>query len=375
MADTKRSRVFFDISIGDVKAGRVAFELYNEIVPKTTENFRALCTGEKGVGGAGKPLHYKGSIFHRVIKGFMIQGGDFTQGNGTGGESIYGEKFEDENFEKLHTKPFLLSMANAGPGTNGSQFFVTTVPTPHLDKKHVVFGEVINGKSIIRQIENLKTQSGDKPWHDATIIDCGELTGDAYDKAAEKVSDATGDPYEDYPEDQKASADDEWAGADILKIATELKNMGNDAFKKSDNALGLKKYQKGIRYLQEYPVPLDSDPADLWSALCALKVQLYSNSALLQNKLGQWSEAAESATKALEMEGISEKDKAKALFRRGIARVGKKNEEDALSDLNAAAKYAPGDAAIAKELASVKQRVQARREKEKKVYANAFNFD
>jgi len=238
-----------------------------------------------------------------------------------------------------------------------------------------VFGEVINGKSIIRQIENLKTQSGDKPWHDATIIDCGELTGDAYDKAAEKVSDATGDPYEDYPEDQKASADDEWAGADILKIATELKNMGNDAFKKSDNALGLKKYQKGIRYLQEYPVPLDSDPADLWSALCALKVQLYSNSALLQNKLGQWSEAAESATKALEMEGISEKDKAKALFRRGIARVGKKNEEDALSDLNAAAKYAPGDAAIAKELASVKQRVQARREKEKKVYANAFNFD
>lgn len=100
----------------------------------------------------------------------MIQGGDFTQGNGTGGESIYGEKFEDENFEKIHDKPFLLSMANAGPGTNGSQFFVTTVSTPHLDKKHVVFGEVINGKSIIRQIENLKTQSGDKPFQDAVIV-------------------------------------------------------------------------------------------------------------------------------------------------------------------------------------------------------------
>ncbi|KAF1951594.1 hypothetical protein CC80DRAFT_453897 [Byssothecium circinans] len=375
MAD-KRSRCFFDIAIGGQKAGRIAFELYDDIVPKTAENFRALCTGEKGTGKSGKPLHYKGSTFHRVIKSFMIQGGDFTAGDGTGGESIYGEKFEDENFTVLHEKPFLLSMANAGPGTNGSQFFVTTVPTPHLDGKHVVFGEVINGKSVVRQIENLKTHGGEsnKPWHDAVIIDCGQLTGDDYEKATEKAADSTGDPYEEYPEDQ-LPPNTEWKGDDILTIATALKDLGNSAFKATNLQLGLAKYQKALRYLHEYPAPLDNDPPTLWPALNTLRVSLYSNSALLQNKLGLFGEAAESATKALSVEGIPEKDKAKAYFRRAQANVGKKNEDEALKDLEQASKFAPGDAAIEALREQVKKKVALRREKEKKAYRGAFNFD
>ncbi|KAL0246012.1 hypothetical protein GEMRC1_007228 [Eukaryota sp. GEM-RC1] len=168
-------KVYFDITIGNKPAGRIVFELFSDIVPKTADNFRALCTGEKGSTRNGIPLHYKSSIFHRIIPSFMAQGGDFTNKNGTGGMSIYGECFADENFTVKHTQPGLLSMANRGRDTNGSQFFITFVATPWLDGKHTVFGKVVEGMEVVRAMEQVPTAANDVPRSEIKIADCGQL--------------------------------------------------------------------------------------------------------------------------------------------------------------------------------------------------------
>ena len=166
---------YFDIEVGGIYQGRIVFQLFDDVVPKTCKNFRFLCSN--GLLVKDTPS-YEGSSFHRIIKNFMLQGGDFTNGDGTGGMSIYGNKFEDENFELKHNQPGLLSMANSGPNTNGSQFFITTEKTDWLDGKHVVFGLVIGGYDIVSKIENLETDGNNKPKLDVVIKKCGLIKPD-----------------------------------------------------------------------------------------------------------------------------------------------------------------------------------------------------
>jgi peptidyl-prolyl isomerase D len=222
-------RVYFDISIGGELEGRIVIELFNDVVPKTAENFRALCTGEKGIGpNTGVPLHFKGSCFHRVVKGFMIQGGDISAGDGTGGESIYGTNFDDENFDLKHERKGILSMANTGPNTNGSQFFITTTRTPHLDGKHVVFGKVVKGIGVVRSIELGATGEDDRPEQDVVIVDCGELAEGEDEGVINFFKD--GDTFADWPVDLDTKSEElEW----WMNAVDSIKSFGNEHYKVS----------------------------------------------------------------------------------------------------------------------------------------------
>ncbi|ONK74206.1 uncharacterized protein A4U43_C03F3890 [Asparagus officinalis] len=352
-----------DISIGGEMEGRIVIELFADVTPKTAENFRALCTGEKGIGACtGVPLHFKGSRFHRVIKGFMLQGGDISAGDGTGGESIYGSKFEDENFEIKHEKKGMLSMANSGPDSNGSQFFITTTRTPHLDGKHVVFGKVLKGMGVVRSIEHTPVGDGDCPSVDVIIAECGELPEGSDDGVVNFFKD--GDMIPDWPGDLEVKPKDvAW----WMNAADSAKAFGNTCFMKQDYKMALRKYRKALRYLD---ICWDQEEIDeeKSSLLRKTKSVIFTNSSVCKLKLGDFKGALLDAEFALrERDGYG-----KAYFRQGQAQIALNNVDAAVESFKKALELEPNDGKIKEELAAAKKKIADRRDRERKAYAKMF---
>uniref|UniRef100_A0A5B7BM10 peptidylprolyl isomerase n=1 Tax=Davidia involucrata TaxID=16924 RepID=A0A5B7BM10_DAVIN len=356
-------RCFLDVSIGGEIEGRIVVELYKDVVPKTVENFRALCTGEKGIGpNTGVQLHFKGSCFHRIIKGFMIQGGDITAGNGTGGESIYGLNFEDENFELKHERKGMLSMANSGPNTNGSQFFITTTRTPHLDGKHVVFGKAIKGMGVVRSIEHVNTGDSEYPILDVIIVDCGEIPEGADDGISNFFKD--GDTYPDWPVDLDVKPDEiSW----WMSAVDSIKAFGNEQYKKQDYKMALRKYRKALRYLDVCWEKEDIDE-EKSSSLRKTKSQIFTNSSACKLKLGDLKGALWDTDFAMR----DGEDNVKALFRQGQAYMALNDIDAAVESFKKALELEPNDGNIKKELAAAKKKIADRRDLEKKAYSRMF---
>lgn len=356
--------VFLDVKIGEEQVGRIVLELYADVCPRTVENFKALCTGEKGVGTKGCPLHFKGSTFHRIIENFMIQGGDFTNHDGTGGESIYGDKFDDENFQRKHNSAGILSMANAGPNTNGSQFFITLAETPHLNEKHVVFGKVVKGMGVARALEKVKTD-GDKPLERCEIYDCGEFTpGQSFGIVDD---DGTSDVYPQYPEDADVSFSDATV-EELLKVISDIKDAGNMFFKKQEPMTAIKKYQKSLLYINHVKDRRKDFPEVDLKAMNNLAVSCLLNHALCCSKLNWFSKSINDCNKALELDDQNPK----AYFRRGQAYHFSKDLDLAKLDLEKARQLEPNDKGILRELDMVMKKIKAQKEKEKKAYAKLF---
>ncbi|KAG5467058.1 hypothetical protein LSCM1_01239 [Leishmania martiniquensis] len=338
---------YFDISIGEKpQKERVVLELFADVTPKTCENFRQLCLGHDGkkVEGTEVPMTYQGCIFHRVIPGFMIQGGDFTNHNGTGGVSIYGEKFEDENFMIPCDKSGLLAMANAGANTNGSQFFITTAPAPHLTGRHVVFGRVVRGMNTVRAVEHTTTGTNDKPVLDCVIAGCGVL-----EAVPDAVPAADGDMYPDYPEDAEPPMDD----AQRIDAGEAIRLIGNTYFKNAAYDVAIDKYAKAVRYLNQVENKDGHPEADEKLIAC------YNNNAMCAIKLQRWSEARHAASLALDVDARN----AKALFRRGTAALCAGDADSAVEDLRQAHQIEPENAEVTVKLNEAKEKVKMQKAK------------
>ncbi|XP_057769030.1 peptidyl-prolyl cis-trans isomerase CYP40-like isoform X2 [Salvia miltiorrhiza] len=356
-------RCFLDVSIGGELEGRMVVELYKDVVPKTVDNFRALCTGERGVGSVtGVPLHYKGSRFGRIIRGFMVQGGAISVENGVSGESIYGLTFEDENFELKHTRKGMLSMANNGPNSNESQFSILTTQAPHLDGKCVVFGKLIKGFGVLRAVEYTAVTEDYCPTADVVIVDCGEIPEGGDDGTVNFFKD--GDLYPDSPMDLDVKPDTySW----VISAIESIKIIGNMHFKKQDFKMAIRKYRKAIKYQDlcwEMP-DLDQEQSEL---LRKIKSQILTNSCMCKMKLGDLDGALLDADFAIR----ETKDNPKAFYRQGQVYMALNNIDAAVESFQKALELEPTDGCIKKELAIAKKKIADRNDLEKKAFSKMF---
>ncbi|KAF5308316.1 hypothetical protein FQR65_LT06310 [Abscondita terminalis] len=351
------SFVYLDIVIGDEKAGRVVIELFNTIVPKTAHNFLSLCVGSKGIGSLGKRLCYQGTQFHRVVPQFMVQGGDITKDDGTGGESIYGKEFEDENFEILHGEEGRVGMANAGPNTNNSQFYITTVPCPHLDNINVVFGQVRKGLNIIREIGDVQ-RNGDVPVVRCFIKKCGELKyGDSWNI---NEDDGTADVYPPWPDDWGTTCNEKFEEA-----ITNIKHSGNHFFKQQNYIDSDRKYRKSLRYIDYF---LSTGKGFNSKLVQNMKVSSLLNLAAVRLKKCKYQDANLYCDQALTIDT----ENGKAFYRRAQARIGLKDYDKALVDLKTALKLCPNDKLIQNELHNATQMKLNYLQREKQIFSKMF---
>lgn len=374
---------YLDISIGGVNTGRIVLELYDDLAPKATENFAALCNGSK-CDKDGKPLTYKGNYFHRIIKNFVIQAGDIVNGKstsgypstsiGTGGISVFDEAFEDENLSEPLDGPFKLCMANDGStDANQSQFFITTYPQPHLNGKHTVFGRAVHGKSVIREIERVNTDKQNIPIKDDIVLieDCGDwyegMELPVFNACYDQIG---GDIYEEYPDDDENIDKD---SSELVYIASsKIKKSGTILYKQNHKKEALLKYKKCLRYVMEYIPDEDQEP-EWYMKYSELKKKLYLNLSMVCLQLKNFNRAIDSATYLLETDKLSDQDKAKGHYRRACALIELKKYEESTKDLKMAESLAPGDAAINRELARCNTLLEQRKQNEKTKYSKFFS--
>nr|XP_022913383.1 peptidyl-prolyl cis-trans isomerase D-like isoform X1 [Onthophagus taurus] len=320
MDNENNSIVYLDIQIGNERAGRIIIELFDQLVPKAAANFKALCTGEKGIGEYGKKLHYKGNTFHRVVPQFMVQGGDIINCDGTGGESIYGPSFEDENFTIMHDNKGTVGMANQGPNTNGSQFYITTVPCHHLDGLNVAIGRVKKGLGIVEEMQQLPREN-EVPLKKCMIVDCGVIKNGEPLNIEE--NDGTEDVYPPYPEDWDVESKD--VDKEYKNAVNHIKNSGNAYYYKCDYVHSERKYKKSLRYLEAW---LKRHKKQNHPKVTELKSILLINIAAVLLKKKEYRETIKICTQVLSIDPKN----VKALMRRGCAKLGIKDYNDAIRD-------------------------------------------